>query len=201
MKNVVLIGAGGHARSVIANLEKNHFSISGIYDSNFSNSELIFDIPVVSDPNDISAKEMIVLAIGDNGARKRLFEKFRQQIVNENIFHPSATLEKHVKCGVANLVFANCYLNNGVEIGDNNLINTSAVLEHEVVIGSHNHISVGAILLGRSKIGNNCFIGAGSVIRETISICDNVVVGAHSYVFADISEPGTYVGSPARKIK
>jgi len=74
-------------------------------------------------------------------------------------------------------------------------------LEHETEVGDHNHISVNATLCGRVKLGNLCFIGAGSVVIDKIKICDNVVLGANSVVIEDITEPGVYVGNPARKIK
>lgn len=199
MKKVVLIGAGGHSRSVIALLQKNHINIERIYDQNFKNDETIFNIPVGSIKN-IQSSENIILAIGDNKSRANLFLDFQNQIITENIFHPSASIETQVNFGKSNLVFAKAYLNNGAQIGHNNIINTAAVLEHEVEIGSHCHIAVGAFLLGRCQIGNQCFIGAGSIIRDGVHLCDSVTVGANSYVAKDITEPGVYVGSPARRI-
>ena len=41
--------------------------------------------------------------------------------------------------------------------------------------------------------------GGIPVTAETI--CDNAVIGAGAVVTKDITEPGTYVGIPARKIK
>lgn len=54
---------------------------------------------------------------------------------------------------------------------------------------------------GNCTIGNRVYIGTGAVIKEKISICDDVIIGALSFVNKDITEPGTYVGSPVRKIK
>ena len=199
MKKVALIGAGGHARSVIAILNKNQFSVVGIYDADTSQTADVFGIPILGTHDEIPASVNLVLAVGDNEKRMALFEKFRPQIFAGNVFHPSAVSEEHVKCGVANIIGAKAYLNNGVEIGDNNLINTSAILEHEVFIGSHNHISVGSMLLGRAKMGSRCFLGAGAIVRNGVKVCDDVVIGANSYVSEDILEAGIYVGSPARK--
>jgi serine acetyltransferase len=49
-------------------------------------------------------------------------------------------------------------------------------------------------------LGDNVVIGANSVVLGPIDICDNVVVGALSLVNRSISEPGIYVGVPARKV-
>jgi acetyltransferase-like isoleucine patch superfamily enzyme len=49
-------------------------------------------------------------------------------------------------------------------------------------------------------LGDNVVIGANSVILGPIDICDNVLIGALSLVNRSISEPGVYVGIPARKV-
>ena len=34
-----------------------------------------------------------------------------------------------------------------------------------------------------------------------VTVCDDVVIGAGSVVTKDITEPGTYVGNPARRLR
>ena len=53
----------------------------------------------------------------------------------------------------------------------------------------------------RSTVGNMCLIGAGAIVVDKISICDNAIIGAGSVVIQDIKDSGTYVGSPAKRIK
>ncbi|MCL2065134.1 MAG: N-acetyltransferase [Candidatus Cloacimonetes bacterium] len=50
----------------------------------------------------------------------------------------------------------------------------------------------------KTNIGKNVYIGSNATILP-VSICDNVVIGAGAVVTKDITEPGTYVGNPARK--
>lgn len=199
MKKVSLIGAGGHARSVMATLEENQIQIDGIFDVSPKKNELIFNTPVF--PLDqITSKHALVLAVGDNKTREDFFLQFQSQILKENIFHPDSRVERHLNLGRSNLIFAKAYLNSGIQLGDNNIINTAAILEHEVMVGSHCHISVGSILLGRCQIGDHCFIGAGAVIRDGVRIGDHVTIGANSYVSKDILSPGVHVGSPVRPL-
>lgn len=199
MKEIIIIGAGGHSRSVLALLENQKYQVIGIVDSNAKAGEAIFGVAVTKDLADLSLP--LVLAIGCNAARKESFFKYHTQIFKKTIAHSSAQLEKYVTVGEANLVLANAYLNNAVKIGNNNLINTGAILEHDVEIGSHNHIAVKAVLLGRAKIGDECFIGAGAIIKDGVKLGSNITIGANSFVNRDIHEPGTYIGSPARKIQ
>ncbi|MDJ0978408.1 MAG: hypothetical protein QNI87_07715 [Erythrobacter sp.] len=51
------------------------------------------------------------------------------------------------------------------------------------------------------RLGDNVVIGANSVLVGPLDICDNVVIGAMSLVNRSITEPGTYVGVPAKRIR
>jgi len=55
-------------------------------------------------------------------------------------------------------------------------------------------------LYGSTTIGNNVSIGSNATILP-IKICDGVVIGAGAVVTKDISEPGTYIGNPAKKLR
>lgn len=50
------------------------------------------------------------------------------------------------------------------------------------------------------RLGDNVVIGANTVLVGPLDICDNVVIGAMSLVNRSITEPGTYVGIPAKRI-
>ncbi len=205
MKNIVIIGAGGHTRSS-ANLLKQYFKDASflIYDDNYNPKveEYINDAKIVGTVSNIdNTMRNIFLSVGNNKKRENYFDLFNKIIIKENLIHTSAYLERNIKLGFANQIFANAYVNSYVEIGDNNIINTSAILEHEVTIGSHNHISVSARLCGRVSLGDRCFIGAGAIIIDKVSICNDVTIGAGAVVVENLTEPGTYVGNPVRKVK
>ena len=199
----MLIGAGGHARSVIALLQNNGFAIKSIYDNSWKvgSSETILSIPVCGIIDDVPRNETICLAVGDNTIREELYHKHSKYTLKEVIEHPNAFIENSAVLGHSNLVFANVFVNADAKIGNNNILNTGCIIEHECVIGNHNHISVSAALCGRVTVGNNCFIGAGAIIKDKIKICDHVTIGAGAVVVKDINEPGVYVGNPSRKVK
>lgn len=199
--NFHLVGAGSHARSLLNLAELSGLKIAGIYENNFADGEQVNECNIIGTLSNIKKDDILLLAVGDNIKREKIFHGYRAQIYEDGLVHPSAVLEARVTMGCSNHIFAGAYLNSNVEMGENNIINTKSVLEHEVVIGSHNHISVGAVVCGRTKIGNRCFFGAGVIVIDKLSICDDVIIGAGSVVINDIDTAGTYVGNPARKIK
>ena len=207
MNKIKIIGAGGHTRSSLNLLRENfNNSILEIYDDSYSSTskEHIDGIELVGKISDIKIEDVdenIFLSIGDSFKRKNYFNKFLDLVIKENLIHRYAYLEKNIKIGMANQIFANVYINSYVDIAHNNIINSGSILEHEVKIGSHNHISVGVKICGRVTIGDSCFIGAGAIVIDKVSICNNVIIGAGTVVLKDIKHSGTYVGNPARKIK
>jgi len=72
---------------------------------------------------------------------------------------------------------------------------------HNSFIGEDSVVALGAILGGSVTLGENCMVGLGAVIRNGISVCDNVIIGMGSNVVSDITEPGIYMGSPAKLFK
>lgn len=50
-----------------------------------------------------------------------------------------------------------------------------------------------------TKIGNSVSIGSNATVLP-VEICDNVVIGAGAVVTKNITEPGVYVGNPAKKL-
>ncbi|UTW67318.1 NeuD/PglB/VioB family sugar acetyltransferase [bacterium SCSIO 12643] len=202
-EQVILIGAGGHTRSLITIINYDKYDIVGIYDDSFSpnRNEYIGSVPVVGKLDDIPIGNHLIIAAGNLATKKKYTEMFKEHLVDYNFSHSTTIIEQEVSLGTRNQFFAGVIVNAFTKIGNDNIVNSGAIIEHEAKIGNNNHISVGAVLCGRAKIGNNCFIGASAVIIDGIELGDQITIGANSVVINDITEPGTYVGNPAKKIK
>lgn len=97
-------------------------------------------------------------------------------------------------------VYPTASLTTGVRLGDFVHVNPCSTLGHGVKVGNFSTLCPGCNISGNVVIGKGCFIGAGAVIREGLCIADNCVIGAGAVVVKDISEPGTWVGVPARRL-
>ena len=200
---VAVIGAGGHARSLIGLLESRDYQILGVFDDSYQpgEEELIGGYPLCGTLQMAPGGAPLVLAVGDNERRAELFSRFQASLYLQSLLHVQAFVAKGARLGQVNQLFGNVFVNSQAVLGDNNIINTGAIIEHEAHIGSHNHISVGTILCGRVRVGDCCMLGAGTTVIDKVSICSHVIIGANSTVIKDIVEPGTYVGSPARRVR
>ncbi len=143
----------------------------------------------------------IFVAIGNNIMREKIIVELIAAGANVPILiHPRATLGKEVEVEVGTVIMAGVVINCCTKIGKGCIINTGATIDHDNVIDDYVHISPGAHLAGAVKVGKNTWIGAGGIVINNINITDNCVIGAGAVVINSISEPGIYVGVPAKKI-
>ena len=200
-KKLNIIGAGGHARSIISSFKKD-YNILGLYDDTFSSeiNEKIFDYPLKGNLNDVPINEPITISISNLSQRIEIFENHREYNFL-NLIHSTALIQEPLIIGTGNQFFPNSFINGGSRIGDNNIFNTSTIIEHEAQIGSHCHFSIGSVIAGRVEVGNNVFIGANATVIDGVKICNNVIIGAGAVVLRNIKEPGIYAGNPIKKIK
>ncbi|MCL2888282.1 MAG: NeuD/PglB/VioB family sugar acetyltransferase [Elusimicrobia bacterium] len=192
---IILIGCGGHARSVADVLLFNNPAAEIIFvDANATNGEKILGFPVLKKIPAGAAN--IHCAAGDNEKRKTLWRQTNISVVSKDAYiSPSAKIGRGVFIG------HRAHIGPLTEIGDGCIINTSSVIEHESKVGNFSHISVGTLICGRCKIGGNVFAGAGSVVKDGITVRSNVTVGAGASVVKNITKAGVYVGVPAVKRK
>jgi sugar O-acyltransferase (sialic acid O-acetyltransferase NeuD family) len=202
MGEVAIIGAGGHARTLINILELRAYQVKGVYDDNFKEEyrgEIIEGYPLLGGLEAIDPSEKVIIAKGNCQDLKKLSDQFQSQLLDDNLIHPSALVETK-RIGTSNQISAMSYVSKSANIGASNLIYSQSTIEHEVELGDYNVVTVNVSLCGRVKIGNGCFFGAGSVVLPNLSICDEVTIGAGAVVTQDIKEAGTYVGMPAKKL-
>ncbi|OCL27624.1 hypothetical protein U472_03475 [Orenia metallireducens] len=207
MGEVIVIGAGGHART-IGNILKlmNNIKIINFIDCFKKDNEKIVNKDVIQVENIITYIQNqkiqdVVLALGDNKKREYYFKELNKRGYNFlNVIHPTAIIEDNVKLGNGVVIGAGVILGAEVIIKNNTIINNGVIVDHESIIGNNVHIAPGTKIAGRVIIGNNTFIGVGSSIIDNISIGKNVIAGAGSVIIKDIEDNAKVVGVPAKRI-
>ena len=212
MKNIVIIGSGGHAK-VIADiilkrkeLLKEELNIVGFLDDNFQNLEYreIFNIPILGNISLIEEFKNedyeYVIAIGNNSIRKKIADKYLN-LTYYTAIHPTAVIGNGVTIEAGTVIMANVVINSFSKIGKHCILNTSCVIEHGNQIKNYVHISVGAKLAGNVYIGSETLIGISTSIRNNISICEKCIIGVGGVVVKNIKEAGIYIGVPVERIE
>lgn len=204
MKNLILVGGGGHCKSVIDVAESAGYNIMGILERPEEVGKKVLDYEVIGTDDDMAKyadqAEFIVTVgqIKSPDLRIKLHKMLAEAGCRfASIIAPTAHVSKYATIGEGTVVMHQAVVNADAKIGKGSIINTFANIEHDVVIGDYCHISTGAMVNGECKVGNGCFVGSQSVLANCISICDGIVVGAGSFVRKSITEKGIYAGNPA----
>ena len=187
MKPLLLIGCGGHARSVIGLVESTgKWKLIGLIGHPEQVGGLILGYRVIGSDADLvklrDSCEYALLAVGQIGAasQRLLLAKRLEHFGFESptIISPHAVVSSHAKVGFGATIGHNAIVNSAAEVGIHCIINSAALIEHDVVIGDHCHISTGALINGGVIIGNGSFVGSGAMLREGLVIPPNTVISA-----------------------
>ncbi len=205
-KNVVIIGAGGHAKVIADIIKKSGDTIVGFLDDNKKIGEhIILNYKVIGNLADrISISKSnpdyeFIIAIGDNKKREEISHSPNLKFYTA--IHPSAQIGLDVEIQEGTVIMANACINSSAKIGKHCIINTGAIIEHDNIIEDFVHISPNVALGGTVKIGKSTHVGIGSTIKNNITICENCKIGAGAVVVKDIEKEGTYIGVPTKKME
>ncbi len=175
MQRIVLIGGGGHCKSVIDVIEQqNRFEIIGIVDTKEKIGQELLGYKIIGCDDDLSAIVQTCnnacIAIGHiktNALRVKLFTKAKEIGFNlPLIISPLAYVSKHSFVGEGTVVMHHALINAHAKIGQNCIINTKALIEHDANIEDHCHISTGAIINGGTHVKPHTFYGSNATCKE-----------------------------------
>jgi sugar O-acyltransferase (sialic acid O-acetyltransferase NeuD family) len=198
-QSLVIHGCGGHARSLADVALASGVTELVFVDENAKAGEQLFGFPVVSNaPSVVSGAHLV--AMGDNHKRADVFQQLADAKINiTSLISQSAYLGKEHTIGKNVFIGHRAHIGPRATIGDNTIINTHCIIEHDCRIGKHCHISVNAVVAGSCQIGDYVMVGAGATVIDGTKIASNITIGAGAVVVGDLTEPGVYVGIPARK--
>ena len=203
-KPLILVGGGGHCKSVLEAAESAGYSILGVLDMPAEVGKEILSTRVIGTDDDIPAyvdKAEFVITVGfikNPATRIKLYNKIKEAGGKfATIIARTAYVSKYATVGEGTVVMHHAFVNAGAKVGNNVILNTFTNLEHDAVIGDQCHISTGTMVNGDCKVGDRCFIGSQSVLANGISVGDDIIVGAGSLVRKSIKEKGIYSGNPA----
>lgn len=198
MKQLIIVGAGGHGKVVADIASKNGYESIAFLDDN-TRLKVCGKFPVAGVTGLLEKYTGdVFVAIGNAEIRQQIMERIEGHNNVPTLVHPNAVISDDVSIGAGTVIMAGTVINSGTMIGKGCIINTCASVDHECTVGDYAHISVGAHLAGMVTIGKKTWIGIGAAVSNNIDVCEMCTIGAGGVVIKNIAEPGTYVGVPVR---
>lgn len=191
----VLIGAGGFAREIVAEVYlqtkkelkcfvDDEYWVDGLYKISEFNPE----------------SQGALIAVGNPEDKIKLLSKLPKNTEFWSYISPNAYVND-LTLGIGNFIFAGVIITSNVKIGNHVHLNLQTTIGHDSILGDFVTTAPSVNISGNVTIGNGVYLGTKSCVKEKISICDNVILGMKTGVVKNIEESGTYVGTPAKKIK
>ena len=190
---LALFGYGGHAKEVAAQIGQ---GVTFFVDDKYSNE-------VAKPISEFDPSEYVMMvAVSDCTDRSVIVNKLPKETEYFTFIHPTALiLDDEIIIGEGSFIGANSILTTNIQIGNHAILNRGNHIGHDCIIGNYFSAMPGSIVSGNVHIGNGVYLGTNSSVIEKKYILHDIVIGANSVVIRDITERGTYVGVPAKKIE
>ncbi len=102
-----VIGAGGHAKVVVATVQAAGYTVKAIFDDDPAKANgSLLGVPIVGPVDKLrsSAGMPAIIAVGDNKARRSIDQRFEPKWIT--VVHPNAIVHPSVRLGPGTVVFA-----------------------------------------------------------------------------------------------
>lgn len=211
MEKIILVGAGGHALSVIDSIRsKQEYEIIGITELGYavgehvSGCEILGNDSVLKSVFDSGVKYAFVAvgSIGSTALREKLYLLLENiGFVLPAVVDISSNIGSGISLGAGTYIGKNTVVNAKSTVRDMAIINTGAIIEHGCTINEFAHIGPGAVVCGDAKIGAGTHVGANATIIQGVMIGDNSIIGAGSTVVHDMPNKVIAYGNPCKVVR
>ncbi|MCB0704414.1 MAG: NeuD/PglB/VioB family sugar acetyltransferase [Saprospiraceae bacterium] len=203
-KKICVIGTGGFAKEVMVIIydlgRMDEVACFMEPDSEWE-ERTIMGIPVWPQSKFDPAKHTATIAIASTKIREKVTQQLPPETVYEKLISPKAFWTPWIEVGEGAIIGAGCLATVDIKIGKHVHLNCFTTLGHDTVIEDFVTTTSNVTINGNCHIGSHTYWGTRSSIRQGLTVCPEVVIGMSAVVVKDITEPGVYVGLPAKKLK
>lgn len=195
--NIVVVGAGGHAKVVIATVRAAGGEVMAAYDDDQTRwGQQILGVPIKGPVSREGIGDApAIIAIGNNRARQSIAARFHAQWVSA--CHPNTTVHPSVCLGPGTVVFAGAVIQPDATLGAHAIVNTAASVDHDCIVGDFVHLGPGVRLCGGVTVDEGALLGVGAGVSPNVEIGAWSTAGAGAVCVIDVARETTVVGVPA----
>lgn len=204
MKNLLIIGAGGFGREVLAwaRASLSDCRIGGFLDDNpQAGQDPRLRAPVIGSiaTYEPLTDDVFVCAVGAPRLR-RLFSKSIKDRGGRfvTLVHPTAIVAEGVFLAEGVIVCPQALISVDARVEEGTAIYYQSSVDHDVQIGPWCQISAHCDITGAARLGAGVFLGSHATILPGVTVGDGAVIGAGAVVTRDVAAGVTTVGVPAR---
>ncbi|TYB79050.1 acetyltransferase [Bizionia myxarmorum] len=207
-KQILIAGTGGFSKEVLCLITDlgRYDDVLGFIEPDFiiekgDLPDQIMGKPILPYSQVDPEKHLVSIAIGDSIIRERAITQLPKGVEFITLIHPTAVVSEWVTLGEGSVVCAGTIITCDIKIGKHVQLNLNTTIGHDCVIGDFFTTAPNVNISGNCTFGNHVYFGTASSIKQGVSIIENVTIGMGAIVTRDITEPGVYIGIPAKPLK
>ncbi len=204
MKQLVIIGAGGFGREVLAWARQTaeNWTVRGFVDDNPRALDRFGkDVPVLGGIDDYAPADgdFFVCALGQIEFKRRCVERVRARGgCFTTLLHRTAVRGENVTLGQGVILCPHTTVGSDARLGDFATVNLHSSVAHDAVIGRWTQLHCHVDITGGVVLGEGVTVGSHASVLPGIRVGDGAVIGAGAVVMRDVPAGVTVFGSPAR---
>ncbi len=209
MKDIIIVGAGGFGREVLALINAiNKITptwnvrgfISGSMDS-LDGYEIEYPILGIIEEWQPSENEVYAMAIASPIKKEKLVPLLKERGAKfETIIAPNVTIGERTQIGEGTIMFGDVGISVDCKIGKFVFLNALDGIGHDTIIGDYCTFGPKVCISGGTKIGKCVNVGALASTYPGIEVGDYATIGMNSCAIRRVKPETTVVGVPAKRI-
>lgn len=209
---LVLVGAGGLAREVLACVPGSAWEVLGLLDdAPAMQGTTVGGRPVLGPTSTLAGlladDPDLAVALCLGSPRRpllRLEVALRLGLPDDRwatIVDPAAALRGSSRVGPGSIVLAGVVATADVDIAAHCVVMPSCVLTHDDVLERGATLAAGVRLAGGVRVEEGAYVGSGALVREGVRVGRGAVVGMGAVVLRDVPAGQVWVGNPAAPLR
>jgi sugar O-acyltransferase (sialic acid O-acetyltransferase NeuD family) len=210
MKQLIIIGAGGFGREVLAWARQSSgfgeaWSVKGFIDDN---PEAMAGLQVPAqwlgriEDHQPAADEVFVCAMGVPAMKRRCFERIEArggQFIT--LIHRTALVGDQVKLGAGVILCPYAVVSGYNVLGKGVVVNMHATVDHDANVGDWTQINCHCDLTAGVQVGSEVWFSSHVAVAPRLRIGDRAYLGIGSAILRDVEADTKVFGVPARRVE
>jgi len=210
MKQLIIIGAGGFGREVLAWARQSlgngeEWQVKGFLDDNAeAMAGLNVPAPFLGriEDHQPTPDEVFVCAIGTPGIRRSCFERIEQRGGRFiTLIHRTAIIGDEVKLGAGVILCPYAVVSGYNVLGKGVVVNMHSTVDHDACVGDWTQINCHCDLTGGVQVGAEVWFSSHVALSPGVRIGDRAYLGIGSIILRDVEADTKVFGVPARRVE